>query len=279
MKHLWMVGVLLLPLSGEEPEREGLPAVLRLRDGSRYVGTFEGAGPVVVRDGAGRTEIPWSDVWSIAWSGRGDPGVVLHKGGALRGEILRPEKVRLDTGFGTLEVPARELRSLRLTGAGRAFADAFDSPDMPAWIDGGQGRWKIADGRLHGVRTNPPSFLRFRDELTGRWTMDIDVEPVNERVTAAIRWHVGAASHPAILVQPHAVTTYTVNGQRWLPGQVWRVKRVKGACRIRLAVDGARAEIWANGTKLGEVTTAAESGSLELGAYSGDAAFDNFRIE
>jgi len=275
-----MAATLVLGSWGQDSKQdEQYNVLMRLRNGSAIKGKLKPVETFILKTRYGTLKVPIKELRAVMWGRpeKEERDTIRSSTGTFTGWIENEEKFELDTGFGVLRIPPDQVRELRVIRGG--MGDNFEDESLSNWSVQG-GTWKVKEGKLQCTATsNYQSQIHFEEELEGAYALEVTITGTSN---LGVVWHAMSASDLyALWIQ--SGTVYVYGGNPWwnanLLNTTWGFNPPAGSYKVRLEVEGAKATIIINGTKLGTVTTQRDSGRAGLWVYSGAAEFDDFKIE
>jgi len=275
-----MLAAALCGSTYQDPKQdESLNVVMKLRNGSAIRGKLKPVETFILKTRYGTLRVPVKEVRSIMWGKpeKEERDSIRSSTGVFTGWIENEEKFELDTGFGVLRIPPDQVKELRVIRSG--MNDSFDDASLDSWkIQGGS--WKVHEGKLQCTSNgNYQNQIHWEEELEGSYNLEVTINGTNN---VGVVWHANSSMDLyALWIQQGVV--YVYGGNPWWNANVlntqWGYNPPAGGYKVRLEVEGTRATIFINETKLGTVTTQRDKGYAGLWLYNGTAEFDDFKIE
>jgi hypothetical protein len=220
-------------------------------------------------------KVPVRDVKSLLLGGSRD--ILVTAEGPFEGSLrLSGEEVALDTGWGVVTLPAKDVASIHQ--GTRGFGDDFEADSLEGWTSYG-GTWKTSGGRLEISGTNNyNTVVLYNEALPETYSLEVDCQGTQG---LGLLWGAQNQSQ-AIALWINQNIAYVLGGGSWWNWQQlaqWAITvPANEFYRVRLDVDGETAVIFINDKQIGTVKTGAKGGKVGLFCYSGSAKFDNFWI-
>jgi hypothetical protein len=266
----------------EEPGRK--PAVetceLRLQNGSVIKGTLKAPREVTMKVKGGKKTIAFDDAWSLTIGvvKNEESDRVVTSDGVVEGWTTEMPDFEIDTGYGTLKIPAADLKSARFHRPGKDLAFDFADGKLGGWTPLGASAWKVADGVLK-VEPTPSGgdMILLGATFDGEYTLEADVACDS---WAAIMFHSEDATNAAALwLMPGVAGLYSNPDWKNTAVATWRVPTAAGkAVHAKIEVSGSHVKVWIDGTFTGEANVPADSGRIGFGCWTSPATFDNLKV-
>ncbi|MEK7469001.1 MAG: hypothetical protein AAB074_16630 [Planctomycetota bacterium] len=278
------VGLALALLCGitgltEEPEAEGSRCELKLVNGSLIKGTFKDLQSIELKTKHGKLKFAIKDIRSVAWGNvkKEELDTVNATDGVFKGWIEELAPLEVDTGFGVLKIPTAAIKTLRISKPGKGLGADFESESLDEWTKIGPTTWSVVSGKLQGQPSGNYDSIQFNEALEGTYTIEVEVTGANN---AGILWNAQDANNAnALWLSPGNVrvfgggTWYNQQLASWPTNFAWNTM-----IKVRIEVDGTKAEIFINDNKVGNITTGGSSGKVGFFCFNQVATFDNFTV-
>lgn len=272
---------LLCGISGltEEPAEEGARCELKLVNGSVIKGALKEVKSIELKTRHGMLKFAMKDVRSVQWGNvkKEEFDTVNASDGAYKGWIEELAPLEVDTGFGVLKIPTAAIRSLRISRPGKGLGADFETDSLDDWTKNGSSTWTVSGGKLQGQPSGNYDSIQFNESLEGTYTIEVEVTGANN---AGILWNAQDATNAnALWLSPGNIrvfgggTWYSQQLAYWPTNYAWNTM-----IKVRLEVDGTKATVFVNDSKIGDVNTAGSSGRIGFFTISQAVSFDNFTV-
>ncbi|KAF0242521.1 MAG: hypothetical protein FD180_3863 [Planctomycetota bacterium] len=276
-----LVVALLCGIPGltEEPKEEGNRCELKLTNGSVIKGTLKDLQSIELKTKHGKLKFALKDVRSVAWGSvkKEELDTVNATDGMFKGWIEELAPLEVDTGFGVLKIPTGAIKSLRISKPGKGIGTDFESDSLDDWTKHGPTTWAVVNGKLQGQPSGNYDSIQYNESLEGTYTIEVEVTGANN---AGILWNAQDANNAnALWLSPGNVRVF--GGGTWYNQQIaaWGTNFAWNTMiKVRIEVDGTKAEIFINDSKVGSVTTGGSSGHIGFFCFNQAASFDNFSV-
>ncbi|MCC6741818.1 MAG: hypothetical protein IT452_22555 [Planctomycetia bacterium] len=265
--------------TGEEAEKALPRCELKLWNGSLIKGTFSDLQSIEMKTKHGKLKFAIKDVRSVAWGNvkKEELDSVTATDGTYKGWIEDLAPLEVDTGYGVLKIPTSAIRTLRMIHDGKGVLADFETDSLEDWTKFGSMAWTVTNGKLQGQPSGNYDNIQLNEVFEGTYTIEVEVTGANN---AGILWNAQDANNSnALWLSPGSVrvfgggTWYNQQFSTWGANYAWN-----STIRVKIEVDGAKAVVYLNDSKLGEVTVTNSSGRVGFFSISQVATFDNLRV-
>lgn len=276
-----LVLALVCGLSGisEEPEADAPRCELKLTNGSLIKGTFSEIQSIEMKTKHGMLKFAMKNVRSVTWGNvkKEEMDSISATDGTYKGWIEELAPLVVDTGYGTLKIPTSAIRTLRVIHGGKTLGSDFEGDSLDDWTKFGSAAWSVTGGKLQATPSGNYDSIQFNEVLEGTYTIDVDVTGANN---AGILFNAQDANNAnALWLAPNNVRVF--GGGTWYNQQLsyWAASyNWNSTIHVKIEVDGTKATVYINETKLGEVTVGASSGRVGFFSLNQASSFDNFQV-